>query len=449
MKPYNANFKKIPTTMVTGQKGVNLIESIVLSMGYAWHPTGSLEAGIDGFIELCDPVSRRALGSFVGVQSKVLSTLTQETDTNFTYTCDERDLDYWMQGNINVILIVSQPERNEAYWKSIKHYFQDPAIRREKKIWFDKKADKFEKSCGPQLLELGLKNDSGIYLAPSPKRETLYTNLLEIRQLPERIFVADSTISFHGQIRTRLRELGGSSGSEWLLKSKQIISFWDLSEYPWTQLCDVGTMVDLELKEWLELDPTNHHRYFVELLDRAIVSMMHGRLKFDREKHCLYFPSQSKLDSYKQVYKRGSRMSSLTVFQRFTKKKDPSKTAFIRHMAFRWRFKQLEGKWYLEIYPSYHFTIDGFHTDRFYEEHLSQIKMIERSPRIFSQVILWQYYLTRPPDLFNSPYPFLAFGDLMSLEVEAGIDDRAWLEREEPRERSTAKQEMQELRLFE
>ena len=44
--------KTISGTAVTGQKGVNLIERVVLDMESSWTPTGALEVGIDGYIEL-------------------------------------------------------------------------------------------------------------------------------------------------------------------------------------------------------------------------------------------------------------------------------------------------------------------------------------------------------------------------------------------------------------
>lgn len=50
--------KKIPRNNIIGQRGINLIKSFVLEMGRTGHPTtGTLEAGIDGFIELRDPIA--------------------------------------------------------------------------------------------------------------------------------------------------------------------------------------------------------------------------------------------------------------------------------------------------------------------------------------------------------------------------------------------------------
>jgi hypothetical protein len=52
----HAAMKKIGKSDVIGQQGMSLIEGIVLSMGFMFYPTGGVEAGIDGFIELRDSV---------------------------------------------------------------------------------------------------------------------------------------------------------------------------------------------------------------------------------------------------------------------------------------------------------------------------------------------------------------------------------------------------------
>lgn len=107
--------KTLPGRVRRGQEGINLIERIVLEMGSSWSPTGALDVGIDGYIELFAPATNEALGKILAVQSRVLTTFANETEEGFEYSCDERDLSYWLDGNMPVLLIISRPERNEAY----------------------------------------------------------------------------------------------------------------------------------------------------------------------------------------------------------------------------------------------------------------------------------------------------------------------------------------------
>ena len=61
--------KRIMRNSLLGEHGIALILS-VLEMGYLWHPTGAVDAGIDGLIELRDPVTGVVRNSIVQVQSK-------------------------------------------------------------------------------------------------------------------------------------------------------------------------------------------------------------------------------------------------------------------------------------------------------------------------------------------------------------------------------------------
>jgi hypothetical protein len=67
--------KTISASSVTGQKGINLIERIVLDMESRWTPSGQNEVGIDGYIELFDPATRIALGLTLAAQSKVVNAI--------------------------------------------------------------------------------------------------------------------------------------------------------------------------------------------------------------------------------------------------------------------------------------------------------------------------------------------------------------------------------------
>lgn len=61
--------KKILQTGITGQQGVNLVENVVLKMGFLWHATGVLEAGNDGFIEIRDSTSGEVTNSIGTVRN--------------------------------------------------------------------------------------------------------------------------------------------------------------------------------------------------------------------------------------------------------------------------------------------------------------------------------------------------------------------------------------------
>lgn len=84
MTPRPPRRKSRPKTIsrpgLTGQRGINAIERIVLEMGSRWTPSGPNEIGIDGYIELFDPNSRQALGLTLAVQSKVVTAVAGSAD---------------------------------------------------------------------------------------------------------------------------------------------------------------------------------------------------------------------------------------------------------------------------------------------------------------------------------------------------------------------------------
>jgi len=191
--------KSIPRSFAIGQQGINLIEAVVLKMGFLWHPSGPVEAGIDGTIEICDPQTGAALNSIVQVQSKATSvSFPNETDTSFEWVCESKDIDYWLNGNAPVILIVSRPATGEAYWVPIKQYFAKPETRSSRKIVFDKRTSKFNENSKLALIDLALPKDSGIYFSPLLRSEKLVSNLLAVRYFPERLYVAETDFRKRG-----------------------------------------------------------------------------------------------------------------------------------------------------------------------------------------------------------------------------------------------------------
>src|SRR6266853_1223213 len=147
MTPRPSRRKPRPKTLSaqgqTGQLGVNAIERVVLEMGSRWTPSGPNEVGIDGYIELFDPNSHQPLGLTVAAQSKVVSAIADDSSATFDCWCNANDLEYWLNGNTPVILVVSDGSPDGAYWVSIKHQFKDWNQASPTRITFDKAKHRF------------------------------------------------------------------------------------------------------------------------------------------------------------------------------------------------------------------------------------------------------------------------------------------------------------------
>ncbi|HEU4587259.1 MAG TPA: DUF4365 domain-containing protein, partial [Gemmatimonadales bacterium] len=424
--------KRIPDQSVIGQQGVTLVAQRVLSMGFLWHPTvGSFDAGIDGYIELRDRETGEALNGILQVQSKATTgKFTAETATGFAYVCDERDLAYWLQGNAPVILILSRPGANEAYWVAVKEYFSDPARRRSRKIVFDKTRNRFDDSARDALVALAIPRGAGVYFAPPPRHETLYSNLLEVVSIPDTLYVGQALITSRHEFGRRAREAG--VGIEWRQGGGQVVSIYDLADTAWGELVDRGTVEPIPATEWADADDARR-REFVELLNRCLSARARQLgLHRSRDEEYYYFPATTDLSPRKISYASLRRGADRTVFQRYaTKKAEQAAREYYRHSAFLGQFRRYDDAWYLEITPTYHFTYDGHRPLRFPGSKRKGIKALEKNPTVLGQVVMWADLLRDERDgltLFPSPtYPHLTFGELAAFEVDVGINDDAWL----------------------
>src|SRR5215472_15528900 len=107
--------KTVTPQTIIGERGIALISTRCLEMGFIFHPR-RVDHGIDGHIDLVEPGSgaRAILNQTLLVQSKAQNRpFAFETADSFRYVCDERDLDMWLSGNAPVILVFSHPEQDE------------------------------------------------------------------------------------------------------------------------------------------------------------------------------------------------------------------------------------------------------------------------------------------------------------------------------------------------
>ena len=235
MKKYNKNInpKKFKSQTLTGQKGVNLIEGIVLDMGFVWNPS-NLDAGIDGIIEIRNTVTEEATNFIIQVQSKAtINPFTADNGNTFEYLCDERDLDYWLKGNCPVILVCSNVIEKDAYWISVKDYFKDSTKRKNRKVLFDKKKNAFTLDSKDDLLNLAIPETVGYYLSPTPIKEIVYSNLLPLVQYPEKIFEAKTKFRKNKELWSALNNLDNKKGinKSWVLYDEKIYSFKPVVHY--------------------------------------------------------------------------------------------------------------------------------------------------------------------------------------------------------------------------
>ncbi len=312
--------KRITRAQILGETAVQFIGRRFLNMGMPWHPTNApLEAGIDGFVEVRDVQSGEATNAWIAVQSKGRTNLEKETENSFEFTCTPRDLEYWRRGNMPVLLVVSRPERDEAWWVSVKDYFRNqPANQQSRRILFDKKANSLVASATGELLQLVQAAGAGTYFRPAPKRERLYTNLLEVKRLPQLIYSAQTTLRDPKEFYEQLKEQIQYPPREWLFDKKLIYNVNDLRDEPWTSVCDIDTVNWIEATKWASSNDPQEHRLFIWMLNTCLRSFASKiGMRYSKEDNAFYFKKTSDLSPRVKHYRSRQQRAKREVFREY------------------------------------------------------------------------------------------------------------------------------------
>ena len=426
--------KKIGRSDIIGQRGMAHIEGVVLSMGYMFYATGGVEAGIDGFIELRDVETGEVGNLLLQLQGKATEKerLPGETDTSFEFPVSEADIAYWTQGTAPVLLVVVHLKTGKAYWKSIKDWFADSERLGARKIVFNKAKDEFAPDAKSAITGVALSARPG---ASSPSvriHEELLTNLVDVRFSPT-LYWAPTEFTTDKAFGVALRERRRDAGSEWIVRSKAVLSFHDLDQEPWDRVCDIGAMEAFDVDEWSESDDEDRQRDFVALLNRAIGEFVRPVLYHDPDSGVFYFRKPPDRDDLNYAYRSLKNVTTRRVVGRYGQKRtDPSKASYWRHSGFSHHFLRLGGQWFVEISPTYHFTHNGRDLDSWGSERLKKIKEIENNAAVMGQFVMWREFLLTHGrgDLLKPPYPFLSFAPLDALGLDVGVPDALWTTQE-------------------
>lgn len=426
--------KKIGGSDIIGERGIAHIRGVVLSMGFMFYETGGVEAGIDGFIELRDAATGVVGNLLLQVQGKASEKkrLQAETDDSFEFPCQDADIAYWMQGTAPVLLIVVRPDEGKAYWKSIKDWFSDPEALNSRRVVFHKTRDEFNREAKAAIVAVATSVSPGASGPSVRKHEEILTNLVAVCFAPT-IYWAPTDHSTDKSFGAVLRDLHPEAGSEWIVRSKAVLSFHKLDQWPWSELCESEAMEEFGTDEWADSDDEDRQRDFVAILNRAIGEFVRPDLWHDRETGFFYFRKPPHRDNLNYAYKSLKNTTTRRVVGRYGKRKsDPTQASYWRHSAFGHRFVRLAGKWFIEVTPTYHFTRDGIADDSWAGDRLKKIKEMENNSAVMGQFVMWRDFLVTHggDNLYASKYPFLSFVPIQPLSMEVGVPDELWKSQE-------------------
>lgn len=427
--------KKLGNQTVIERRGVNLISRIVTDMGLVWRETPCADAGIDGEIEIRNPETEEMTNCIIKVQSKASERPFQsENDASFSYSCRESDLEYWLSGNVPVILVVSRPSDDVAYWVSIKDYFSsNPSCGKTVRFTKHDTALQATDACRDRLARLAMGTDRGLYFRPPPVTEQLLSNLLPVRSYGQTLFIASTSYRKPGDVYEWARSSGVRLPCDWFLSDRLMYSFNNLRAHPWTEICDRGSCEAFESDEWAQADDVQKVNEFSRLLRLALKQRLWPKVRVHeyRGRQTFYVNAPRSLQTVTWHYRSRKKRTKRDVFQGYKGKRSGSGISYYRHSAFEGQFHRFGDKWHLEVMPTYRFTTDGRSGHGRSSKLLKGIKERELNQAVCGQFLMWADRLQDKDDLFNKTYPFLSFGKPQLLDCPVSLPDRQWLGEDE------------------
>lgn len=420
--------KRITPSQHLGELGEASIKKLALEMGFIYEQRGRLEAGIDGIIELRDPVSGKPLGRLLGVQVKATASgrYIRETEGSFEYSMRRDDLDYWRLTNIPVIIVLWRQSDNSAYWKHV----TGPPSASEQRLHFDKNKDKFDHQAGDLLGALTIdRRTPGLFVPPLNHGESALVNLLRII-LPAEIFIATSPF---GSGRDAIPELIKQERQryDWVIRKKRFVSFFDPRGFGTRAIVDPDQVEAIETPQFTlndDLDDTNDT---IELLRRSVERQTARELAYSRAERLFYFHASASNRSRSYRYAAAIKETSAKVVSASPGSRS-DRDGFVRHHAATCRFERLGDEWFVVVDPTFFFTRNGFVPHPHAEALLAGKKRLERNAAVRGQVIMWQHLLkaSSSPNrtLFEneSESPTLQFESLPMLQLERAVPESSW-----------------------
>lgn len=229
-----------------------------------YRETSSDDFGIDGTIEVCVPsgTDGQSLtkGGIVNFQSKAgKKYVTGNTVEGFSTPVERRDLEYWASSNVPVIFIVYHPTDERLYYVDIKDYVRNhpDVYTKPHKVHFDKSQDVFDAGAYDTLCRLAETMPPAVDFTRS---ERLFSNLFpvvwHIREFTSAATTYISREEIFYDFNSRTKSEKKFRLPPFFLFEERLYTLADLRDPNnlLRQFCDVSTITDHNVFEWLEVN---------------------------------------------------------------------------------------------------------------------------------------------------------------------------------------------------
>jgi nucleoside phosphorylase len=277
--------------------------------------------------------------------------------------------------------------------------------------------------------------------------ETLYSNFLKVSYFPDTLYAVHTDCEDRAEVWNLLKAEVDEPPEDWAYQGHTLYAFHNFDKPYWKQVTGTELGEPHLTARWSHTDNIKDRNIFIELLRKCLIEF--GKTKVLSYRHrkplrFLYYSPTEDLSPRKISTKSLKREAPHTVFKAYRKK--TGEVMYYRHHALKFEFEFIDGDWYLQITPTYHYTWNGYKVFRYYEDLISGIKRQENNEAVFRQVLFWAEVLKEDESNFVKQaikYPYLQFGDLVECRVQFGLMDHLWTNKESlAKRKAKSKQEL-------
>jgi hypothetical protein len=391
-------------------------------MGFVWHERKT-DAGIDGEIELRNPVTGEVANRLILIQSKARNRrFSGENDRSFHFICEPADVSYWMSAEDPVLLVCSHPQTGEAWWMHVQGWFSDPAHRASGRIDFDKSTQRFDADAAQRLLNLADPHGRAHVPTAERREETLTSNLLTVA-IPALVYRTPTQLQDPREIYERQREASEDAVRHDFVRDGGQLYTWLPPQDTVLASAVSGTPVKVSTSHLASSRKTQEQRLLVQLLNVALRQDVTADCDWHNGRKFVYFRATADL-APRRIRSASGRQR--LVFNPKYKENAPTEIRYCQHAALEWQFLLADGQWLCALGPTYHYTRDGYRESLYASELLSGIKRRERNAAVYQQTRMWATYLHGRNGERLSREAILEYGTLVTHTADRGIDDAAW-----------------------
>jgi Domain of unknown function (DUF4365) len=389
--------KNVPKTKIIEWKGLDRITEIVHRMNCIFRETSKDDVGLDGEIEVVAPKADgkgfETTGGIVKVQAKAgQSYVVADDGATFSTPVEKADLEYWHRCTFPVLFIVYHPGDDRLYFKEVKSYIQTtPAVFSPPyRIRFDKNADEFTDGQGSKVCEHARVSPPRIAFG---QRERLFSNLLPVRRMPERLWYGTTQQTEWKAVRQQVEGLS----PPFCVRDGRLYSLADLRNRQCVLRQWCGKRIkSVPVAEWIEDNARIGDFYF--LLNQLLGAhrCLCG-IRYNPDLGRAYFPRLNDTDAEFRRPWTSVRTGKAVPGRLIVKHYDYGAVSFWRHLAADLSFRRFGTKWYFQIGAKYLFTTDGATVcdSAIVGPYTTRLKADEHNPQVLNHALFWADVLSR------------------------------------------------------